>query len=399
MSKKMGKILNVVLLLFGFGCIVGGFFDSDLTIGNRVFTVCMGVAAFIIALVDTARWIILSLFFLTLSATSIYAIFTNDRIVSAADLLGLFIYTVIACCFGYKAYKRLAHPKTARSKSTKAKSVATIRSTCQIKKPKQRLAHIADKKADSISHKQPAPLSTSSVAQETTFIPYTSTDVLLANMSDGVYDEMFIPAVDMILETGEASVSALHRQLKLGYARSVRIIDEMESKGIVGPFKEESPREILITKAQWDTMPAINVKSEFDEIGDSSFANNEDMVITSSAGWNYFLRTHIPIDEIYTKVVGVSYSNDDGTSRQEALQNCHSGEQVSLEFFTYEGAPAYAVFTSHGQIGNLSAHIADKIYNQYTDYAVVGTIEQITGGNDLYYGCNLLLTIYQRINI
>ena len=64
-------------------------------------------------------------------------------------------------------------------------------------------------------------------------------------------DEMLPAAVDIILETGQASVSMLQRRLKLGYARAARIVDEMEEKGIVGPFQGSKPRAILITKEQW----------------------------------------------------------------------------------------------------------------------------------------------------
>ena len=67
-------------------------------------------------------------------------------------------------------------------------------------------------------------------------------------------DEMLPAAVDVILETGQASVSMLQRRLKLGYARAARIVDEMEEKGIVGPFQGSKPRAILLTKEQWQAM-------------------------------------------------------------------------------------------------------------------------------------------------
>ena len=79
-------------------------------------------------------------------------------------------------------------------------------------------------------------------------------------------DEMLPAAVDVILETNQASVSMLQRRLKLGYARAARIVDEMEEKGIVGPFQGSKPREILITKEQWEAMK--NGQSQQMEIGE-----------------------------------------------------------------------------------------------------------------------------------
>ena len=67
---------------------------------------------------------------------------------------------------------------------------------------------------------------------------------------------MLPAAVDVILETGQASVSMLQRRLKLGYARAARIVDEMEEKGFVGPFQGSKPRAILITKEQWEAQKA-----------------------------------------------------------------------------------------------------------------------------------------------
>ena len=80
-------------------------------------------------------------------------------------------------------------------------------------------------------------------------------------------DEMLPAAVDVILETGQASVSMLQRRLKLGYARAARIVDEMEEKGIVGPFQGSKPRAILVTKEQWAAMKNAQPKQmEFDDL-------------------------------------------------------------------------------------------------------------------------------------
>ena len=67
-------------------------------------------------------------------------------------------------------------------------------------------------------------------------------------------DELLPAAVEVILETGQASVSMLQRRLKLGYARAARIVDEMEERGIVGPFEGAKPRQLLITREQWQQM-------------------------------------------------------------------------------------------------------------------------------------------------
>jgi S-DNA-T family DNA segregation ATPase FtsK/SpoIIIE len=82
-------------------------------------------------------------------------------------------------------------------------------------------------------------------------------------------DEMLPAAVDVFMETGQASVSMLQRRLKLGYARAARIVDEMEEKGIVGPFQGSKPRAILVTKEQWEAMKAgVSQQMEFSDMGE-----------------------------------------------------------------------------------------------------------------------------------
>ena len=68
---------------------------------------------------------------------------------------------------------------------------------------------------------------------------------------DGEKDERYVEAVELILHTGQASASYLQRKLKLGYARASRIIDQMESEGLLGPSEGSKPREILIDVKQW----------------------------------------------------------------------------------------------------------------------------------------------------
>ena len=82
-------------------------------------------------------------------------------------------------------------------------------------------------------------------------------------------DELLPAAVEVVLETGQASVSMLQRRLKLGYSRAARLVDQMEERGIVGPFEGSKPRQLLIDKAKWQELQMANAEPqpEFDRAG------------------------------------------------------------------------------------------------------------------------------------
>jgi len=67
-------------------------------------------------------------------------------------------------------------------------------------------------------------------------------------------DELLPAAIEVVVESGMASVSMLQRRLKLGYARAARLVDQMEERGIVGPFEGSKPRAVLISKDDWKEM-------------------------------------------------------------------------------------------------------------------------------------------------
>lgn len=79
-------------------------------------------------------------------------------------------------------------------------------------------------------------------------------------------DEMFPNAVEVVLDAKMASTTLLQRKLKLGYARAARLMDELESKGIIGPFEGSKPRQVLITKQQWMEKCALSDAPGDDEI-------------------------------------------------------------------------------------------------------------------------------------
>ena len=64
-------------------------------------------------------------------------------------------------------------------------------------------------------------------------------------------DELFEDAVDTIINNKQASISILQRKLRIGYTRAARLIDQMEKRGLVGPYDGRNPRKILFTKEEY----------------------------------------------------------------------------------------------------------------------------------------------------
>src|SRR5437667_12009978 len=68
-----------------------------------------------------------------------------------------------------------------------------------------------------------------------------------ATASAGGRDELLDKAIEVVQQHGRASVSLLQRKLRIGYQRAARLIDLMETEGIVGPMEEPGrERKILI---------------------------------------------------------------------------------------------------------------------------------------------------------
>ena len=67
-------------------------------------------------------------------------------------------------------------------------------------------------------------------------------------------DELFEEAKELIINSGKASASYLQRRLSIGYARAARLLDLLEEAGIISQGNGSKPREILITREQYDSM-------------------------------------------------------------------------------------------------------------------------------------------------
>ncbi|MBQ7953592.1 MAG: DNA translocase FtsK, partial [Clostridia bacterium] len=88
-------------------------------------------------------------------------------------------------------------------------------------------------------------------------------------------DVLLPRAVEMAIDAGQASVAMYQRHLKVGYQRAAKLIDQMEERGIIGPFDGTKPREVLVTKAQWNEM-MMNMDMGIKEEEQTSFANSDE---------------------------------------------------------------------------------------------------------------------------
>lgn len=102
-------------------------------------------------------------------------------------------------------------------------------------------------------------------------------------------------------------------------------------------------------------------------------------------------------DEYKTKIVGVTFKNDDGTSRQDIIESCTEGESLSLEHYYYKDEDAFKVANVYGEVlGNLKKELTERLIEKYD----AGTIEasdveilNITGEDKGTLGVNIKITI------
>ena len=67
-------------------------------------------------------------------------------------------------------------------------------------------------------------------------------------------DELYEPAIEVIIREGRGSCSLLQRALGIGYGRAARLIDFMAEDGIVGEYKSGSAREVLYSWEEWESL-------------------------------------------------------------------------------------------------------------------------------------------------
>jgi S-DNA-T family DNA segregation ATPase FtsK/SpoIIIE len=72
-------------------------------------------------------------------------------------------------------------------------------------------------------------------------------------------DELFQEAKELVINMGKASASLLQRKLRIGYARAASLLDAMEEAGVIGPSNGAKPREIMISKEQYEAMETTGI--------------------------------------------------------------------------------------------------------------------------------------------
>ena len=68
------------------------------------------------------------------------------------------------------------------------------------------------------------------------------------------WDDLIPEATKLFIENGQASISLLQRRFRVGYTRAARIVDQMEQRGLVGPYEGSKPRQIKVTMARYNEM-------------------------------------------------------------------------------------------------------------------------------------------------
>ena len=72
------------------------------------------------------------------------------------------------------------------------------------------------------------------------------------NEGDSGVDDRLAEAIEMVISDGQASISMLQRRMKIGYARAGRLIDDMAARGIVSKSAGSKPREVLMTREEYE---------------------------------------------------------------------------------------------------------------------------------------------------
>ncbi len=98
-------------------------------------------------------------------------------------------------------------------------------------------------------------------------------------------------------------------------------------------------------------------------------------------------------ETIRTKLVGVTFDNEDGENRQDILRTMTGDEDITVEKYTYNGEPAACIKWGNKVLGNLSAELAKDLARKYPQAQYTAEILEISGGGGQTFGCNIELDV------
>lgn len=101
------------------------------------------------------------------------------------------------------------------------------------------------------------------------------------------------------------------------------------------------------------------------------------------------------VETIRTKLVGVTYDNEDGENRQDILSSMTGNEEIEVEKYIFNGEPAAYVKCGNKVLGNLAAELAKDLAEKYPDARYTAEILEISGGGVQTFGCNIELDVIE----
>lgn len=182
-------------------------------------------------------WILSALFFWNALA----------RFASLEDTdIGL-VFLVIAGILFYRGYLRAKEYEQQQEDRAALHRLVSIVAEKEAKQPSDSVHEASEnhpKSAESVSM----------VSQRGTRPPSVSV------LDPSGFDTALSDCVDLALDRQSISVRDIQRELKVGYSRAARWVDEMESLGIVGPYQGEKPRDVLFTRETWPGLEKLREK-------------------------------------------------------------------------------------------------------------------------------------------
>ena len=94
--------------------------------------------------------------------------------------------------------------------------------------------------------------------------------------ADDDADPLLMDAIDVVVDTRQASTSFIQRRFKVGYARAGRIIDQMEERGIISGYQGSKPREVLVTKERLEELKMASSEAKEMSVATTSSEKTEE---------------------------------------------------------------------------------------------------------------------------